>query len=63
MHKINKIQGYIVGGGDSNSLQYSCLENSVDRGAWGTTVMASQGVENNRATNTHTHTHITGDPL
>ena len=22
------------GGGSSNPLQYSCLENSVDRGAW-----------------------------
>ena len=22
------------GGGNGNSLQYSCLENSVDRGAW-----------------------------
>ena len=25
-------------GGDGNPLQYSCLENSMDRGAWGTTV-------------------------
>ena len=23
-----------LGGGNDNSLQYSCLENSVDRGAW-----------------------------
>ena len=22
------------GGGNSNSLQYSCLENPIDRGAW-----------------------------
>jgi len=22
------------GGGNSNPLQYSCLENSMDRGAW-----------------------------
>ena len=23
------------GGGDGNPLQYSCLENPMDRGAWG----------------------------
>ena len=27
-----------LGEGNSNSLQYSCLENSMDRGAWQTTV-------------------------
>ena len=26
------------GEGNDNSLQYSCLENSMDRGAWQTTV-------------------------
>ena len=26
------------GGGNGNSLQYSCLENSMDRGAWWATV-------------------------
>ena len=26
------------GGGHSNSLQYSCLENPMDRGAWRATV-------------------------
>ena len=25
-------------GGDGNALQYSCLENSMDRGAWKATV-------------------------
>ena len=30
------------GGGNGNSLQYSCLENSMDRGAWWATV---HGVE------------------
>ena len=25
-------------GGNGNPLQYSCLENSMDRGAWGATV-------------------------
>jgi len=26
------------GGGNGNSLQYSCLENPIDRGAWRATV-------------------------
>ena len=26
--------GRSLGGGHGNSLQYSCLENSMDRGAW-----------------------------
>ena len=26
--------GRSSGGGNSNLLQYSCLENSIDRGAW-----------------------------
>ena len=26
--------GRSLGGGNSNSLQYSCLENPMDRGAW-----------------------------
>ena len=30
--------GRSPGGGHSNPLQYSCLENSMDRGAWRTTV-------------------------
>ena len=30
--------GRSAGGGNSNPLQYSCLENSMDRGAWQATV-------------------------
>ena len=30
--------GKSPGGGNSYSLQYSCLENSMDRGAWQATV-------------------------
>ena len=30
--------GRSPGGGNGNSLQYSCLENSMDRGAWKATV-------------------------
>ena len=37
--------GRFPGGGHGNPLQYSCLENSMDRGAWQTTV---HGVEKSR---------------
>ena len=30
------------GGGNGNPLQYSCLENPMDRGAWQATVHGSQ---------------------
>ena len=46
--------------GNSNPLQYSCLESSMDRGAWRATV---HGVVNSLTllsyslTHTHTHTH------
>ena len=30
--------GRSPGGGHGNPLQYSCLENPMDRGAWGVTV-------------------------
>ena len=30
--------GRSPGGGNGNPLQYSCLENSIDRGAWRATV-------------------------
>ena len=30
--------GRSPGGGNGNPLQYSCLENSMDRGPWGATV-------------------------
>ena len=30
--------GRSPGGGNGNSLQYSCLENSIDKGAWWLTV-------------------------
>ena len=45
---------------NSNPLQYSCLENSMDIGAWQATVHGvakSQTWLNNTHTHTHTHTH------
>ena len=34
----NSGSGRSPGGGNGNPLQYSCLENPKDRGAWGATV-------------------------
>ena len=46
--------GRSPGGGNSNSLQYSCLESPMDRGAWQATV---HGVTKSRTQlSTHTHT-------
>ena len=39
--------------GNGNPLQYSCLENSMDRGAWRAKPMASQAVRHDWPTNTH----------
>ena len=36
-------------GGNGNPLQYSCLENSMDRGAWWTTVHGSPRVRHSQA--------------
>ena len=35
------------GGGHSNPLQYSCLENPIERGAWWTIVHGSQRIRHN----------------
>ena len=34
--------GRFSGGGNGNPLQFACLENSMDRGVWWTTVKGSQ---------------------
>ena len=46
--------GRSPGEGHSNTLQYSCLESPVDRGAWWATV---HGVTKSEAL-AHTHTHV-----
>ena len=38
VQEIARDLGSIPGGGNGNPLQNSCLENSVDRGAWRATV-------------------------
>jgi len=44
--------GRSSGGGNGNSLQYSCLENSMDRRAWGEGIqsMGSQRIGHDLAT-------------
>ena len=37
------------GGGNDNPLQYSCLENPKDRGAWWATVHGSQRVRHEQS--------------
>ena len=45
--------GRVPGEGNGNPLQYSCLENSMDRGAWlGYSPMRSQWVRHDWVTNT-----------
>ena len=46
----------LTGEGNGNPLQYSCLENSMDRGAWQAIV---HGVAKSwtQLSNSHTHTH------
>ena len=45
--------GRSPGGGNSNPLQYACLENPMDRGAWWATVHGAakelDAIEHNRA--------------
>ena len=44
------------GEGSGNSLQYSCLENPMDKGAWRATVHGGHRIRHDWATYTHTHT-------
>ena len=39
--------GRSPGVGNDNPLQYSCLENPIDKGAWQATVIGSQRVGHN----------------
>ena len=46
------------GGGHGNSLQYSCLENPMDRGAWWVQSMGSQRDRHNWSDLAHISTYI-----
>ena len=54
--------GSSPGEGNGNPLQYSCLKNLMDRGAWQATVQGVVRIRHNwetehASTHTHTHTH------
>ena len=49
--------GRSPGEGNDNPLQYSCLENSMDRGAWWAMVLGSQKVRQDWAIE-YTHIYI-----
>ena len=49
--------GRFPGEGNGYTLQYSGLENSIDRGAWQATVHESKSDGHNRATSTFKVTH------
>ena len=48
--------GRYPGEGNGTPLQYSCLENPMDRGAWWAIVHEVTRVEHNRSDLAHTHT-------
>ena len=57
--------GQFPGGGNSNPLQYSCLENPMDRGDWQAMVhrvtkswILLKQQHTAMCTHTHTHTHV-----
>ena len=51
--------GRSSGEGNGNPFQDTCLENSLDRGAWQATVHETARVGHDEVTHTHTHTHMT----
>ena len=49
--------GRSPGEGNGYPLQYSCLENPIDRGTWQATVRGVTESQTRLSTHTHTHTH------
>ena len=55
--------GRSPGGGNDNPLQYSCLERSMDRGAWQATIHGVAKSQTQLSHWTHTHTHACNSPF
>ena len=49
--------GRSLGGGNGNPLQYSCLENPMDRGAWWATVHEVAELDMTERMHMHARTH------
>ena len=47
---FNMLSRFVIGEGNGTPLQYSCLENPMDGGAWWASVMGSLGVRHDWAT-------------
>ena len=54
--------GRSPGGGDGNPLQYSCLENSMDRGAW-LAIVCGVTKESDMTEQLSMHTHTQGKKI
>ena len=49
--------GRSLGGGNGNPLQYSCLENPIERSVMGYSPWSHKELDTTEHTHTHTHTH------
>ena len=49
--------GRFTGEGNGNSLQYSCMEKSMDKGVWWATNHRITKSQSQLSTHTHTHIH------
>ena len=58
IQEMQEMRVWSLGRGNGNPLQYSCLENSMDRGAWWATICGiTSQTQLSTCTHTHTHTH------
>ena len=53
--------GRSLGGGNGNPLQYSCLENPMDRGAWWATIHGVSESDTAEWLSIHVFSHRSGD--
>ena len=54
--------GKFSGEENGNPLQYSCLDDPMDRGYWWATVLGPHELDMTERLNRHTHVHTQGHP-